>query len=42
MRSDWVAVVRHRPDADWPAVDVTFWARKAYGYARETAAPREP
>jgi hypothetical protein len=28
-----------QPDSDWPAVDVTFWARKAYVYAREFPAP---
>jgi hypothetical protein len=33
---EWVAVVQHRSDSDWPAVDVRFWARKAYAYARET------
>ncbi|HEX4998154.1 MAG TPA: hypothetical protein VFY29_08015 [Terriglobia bacterium] len=32
---EWVAVMRHRSDSDWPAVDLTFWARKAYVYARE-------
>ena len=32
---EWVAVVHDLPDSDWPAVDVRFWARKAYGYARE-------
>lgn len=32
---DWVAVMHHRPDADWPAVDVPFWARKAYLHARD-------
>jgi hypothetical protein len=32
---DWVAVVHRQPDADWPAVDVRFWARKAYVHARE-------
>jgi hypothetical protein len=31
---DWVAVVHERPDADWPAVDVRFWARHAYVHAR--------
>ncbi len=31
---DWVAVVHRRPDDDWPKVDVTFWARKAYVHAR--------
>jgi hypothetical protein len=25
------------PDDDWPNVDVTFWARKAYVYARASA-----
>lgn len=32
---DWVEVVHHGQDSDWPAVDVRFWARKAYVYARE-------
>src|SRR5262245_34221163 len=31
---EWVAVAHRRPDDDWPKVDVTFWARKAYVYAR--------
>ena len=31
---DWVAVIHDREDSDWPAVDVRFWARKAYIYAR--------
>jgi hypothetical protein len=31
---DWVAVVHELPDADWPAVDVRFWARHAYVHAR--------
>lgn len=31
---EWVAVVRQLPDSDWPAVDVRFWARQAYAYAR--------
>jgi len=31
---EWVAVIHPRPDADWPAVDVKFWARQAYVYAR--------
>jgi hypothetical protein len=35
---DWVAVLHHRPDDDWPKVDVTFWARKAYVRAREIMA----
>jgi hypothetical protein len=34
---EWVAVVRGRPDDDWPSVDVRFWARKAYEHARSTA-----
>jgi hypothetical protein len=33
---DWVAVVHDLPDSDWPAVDVRFWARHAYIYARST------
>ena len=33
---EWVAVVHHLPDSDWPAVDVPFWARKAYVHARES------
>lgn len=33
---EWVAVVHRVPDSDWPAVDVRFWARQAYRYARET------
>ena len=32
--AEWVAVVHRQPDDDWPKVDVTFWARKAYVYAR--------
>lgn len=31
---EWVAVVHRLPDSDWPAVDVAFWARKAYVHAR--------
>ena len=31
----WVAVVHQGQDSDWPAVDVRFWARKAYVNARE-------
>jgi len=31
---DWVSILPHRSDSDWPAVDVPFWARKAYVYAR--------
>jgi len=32
--AEWVAVIHSLPDSDWPAVDVQFWARKAYVYAR--------
>jgi hypothetical protein len=32
---EWVAVVHPQPDGDWPAVDVRFWALKAYVHARE-------
>jgi hypothetical protein len=32
---EWVAVVHHQPDSDRPAVDVKFWALKAYVFARE-------
>lgn len=39
---DWVAVVHPEQDADWPAVDTRFWARKAYVYARESAAASRP
>jgi hypothetical protein len=31
---EWVAVVHRHHDSDWPAVDATFWARKAYAAAR--------
>lgn len=34
---EWVAVCHHRQDADWPAVDVRFWARQAYIRARQPA-----
>jgi hypothetical protein len=37
---DWAAVVHRRPDADWPAVDVGFWARAAYVHARSPGARR--
>jgi hypothetical protein len=37
---EWVAVQHDRPDADWPAVDVRFWARKAYVHAREGGSHR--
>jgi len=33
--AEWVAVMHRRPDSDWPAVDVRFWALKAYVNARE-------
>jgi hypothetical protein len=33
--AEWVAVMHHLPDSDWPAVDVRFWGLKAYVYARE-------
>jgi hypothetical protein len=32
---EWVAVVHHQADSDWPAVDVRFWALKAYVHARQ-------
>ena len=32
---DWIAVMHKRQDSDWPAVDVRFWALKAYVHARE-------
>ena len=31
---NWVSFTLFR--SDWPAVDVEFWARKAYVFARET------
>jgi hypothetical protein len=31
---EWIAVVHDLPDADWPSVDVRFWARQAYIHAR--------
>lgn len=34
---EWVAVMHHVSDSDWPQVDVRFWALKAYVQARETA-----
>ncbi len=33
---DWVSVLPLGSDADWPAVDLRFWALKAYVYARAT------
>lgn len=33
---DWVAVLPLGSGGDWPAVDLQFWALKAYVYARET------
>jgi hypothetical protein len=35
---EWAAVVHDRPDGDWPAVDVRFWARMAYVHARSLKA----
>lgn len=32
---EWVAVMNDHQGADWPEVDVCFWARKAYVYVRE-------
>jgi len=34
---DWVSFTLWQ-DADWPKVDLPFWALKAYVYARETGA----
>ena len=34
--ADWVSVLPLGSDAGWPAVDLRFWALKAYVYARET------
>lgn len=31
---EWIAVAHDLPDSDWPAVDVRFWALKAYASAR--------
>jgi hypothetical protein len=33
-----LAVAHRRPDDDWPAVDLTFWARKVYVHARALTA----
>lgn len=33
---DWVSVLPLGDDADWPAVDLRFWALKAYVHARAT------
>ena len=33
---DWVSVLPLGSDADWPAVDLRFWALKAYVHVRET------
>jgi len=33
---DWVSVLPLGDDADWPAVDMRFWALQAYAYARNT------
>jgi hypothetical protein len=35
---EWAAVVHDLPDADWPSVDVRFWARQAYVHARSLTA----
>jgi hypothetical protein len=35
---EWVAVVHELPDADWPSIDVRFWARQAYIHARSMKA----
>ena len=32
----WVTVLPLGDDSDWPAVDLRFWALKAYVHARET------
>jgi hypothetical protein len=37
---EWVAVVHRLHDSDWPAVDATFWARKAYAAARASRIER--
>ncbi len=31
---DWVALLYHTSDDDWPTADLPFWTRKAYVYAR--------
>lgn len=33
--ADWVSVLPLGDDADWPTVDLRFWALKAYVHARE-------
>lgn len=33
---DWVSVLPLGSDGDWPAVDLRFWALKAYVHARES------
>jgi len=35
---EWVAVVHKLPDSEWPSVDVRFWARQGYIYARSMTA----
>lgn len=32
--ADWAAVVHHRQGGEWPAVDVQFWASRAYSFTR--------
>jgi hypothetical protein len=34
LGKEWISFILFRDD--WPEVDVSFWARKAYVYARET------
>jgi len=34
LSNEWIGFILFRDD--WPKVDLTFWARKAYVYARET------
>jgi hypothetical protein len=36
LGDEWVSFITFRDD--WPEVDLSFWARKAYVYARETTA----
>ena len=39
LGDEWINFILFRND--WPTVDLTFWARKAYVYARETDGVRE-
>ena len=34
LDEEWISFILFRDD--WPEVDLSFWARKAYVYARET------